>query len=153
MTLGEGKYIVAALPASELEPATDLKKTVSYKIADAKAGTAAVQDTLGGKTVIKFTQAAGSILTFDVTPGVADKYELRVRYNNNTTKTYTAKVELRFADGALMNQETLSFKPLQKGKTGSAITTSGTSINAGNYKLIITGIDAEGLMISGLEMQ
>jgi beta-galactosidase len=42
---------------------------------------------------------------------------------------------------------------VQKGKSGTAITSSGTSINAGNYKVIITAVDAEGLAISGLEMQ
>lgn len=153
VSFGQGNYIVAALPATDLAPATDLKKTVSYKAADARALTGATLDTLGGKKVFRFNQVSGSAISFDITPGVADKYEIRVRYNNNTSKIFTAKAELRAEDGTLMNRETLNFKPLQKGKSGSAITSSGTSINAGNYKLIITGIDADGLVISGLEMQ
>ena len=52
-----------------------------------------------------------------------------------------------------MKTEILSFKPLLKGKSGTVNTTTGSSINAGNYKVILTAIDADGLIISGFEMQ
>ncbi len=144
----ENNITVAVLPVSTLEPATDLKPTVSYKAANAiTTGDGVMPDTLGGKRVLKFTQATGSSVIFNITPGVGDKYELRVKYYNPGTKTFTAKVQLQAADGTIMHEETLSFKPVQKGKSGTATTRSGTSINAGNYKLIITAVDAEGLMI------
>ena len=44
-------------------------------------------------------------------------------------------------------------KPVAKNKSGTVATNSGTSINAGNYKLVITGLQADGLAISGIEMQ
>ncbi|MDB4919546.1 malectin domain-containing carbohydrate-binding protein [Mucilaginibacter sp.] len=152
--LASEKYIVAVLPVTSLEPATDLKPTVSYKAANALTqGNGVTQDTLGGKKVYRFTKTAGGSVIFNITLGVADKYELRIKYYNTGTKTFTAKVQLQAADGILMNEETVSYKPVKKGKSGTAVTSSGTSINAGNYKVIITAIDAEGLMISGLEMQ
>jgi beta-galactosidase len=148
------KYIVAVVPVSDLEPATDLKPTVNFKASTASAsGDGVVADTAGGKKVFRFTRPAGSSVAFDVAPGVGDKYELRVKYYNMTEKIFTAKVQLKAADGTLMNEEILNFKPVQKGKSGTATTSSGSSINAGNYKVIITAIDAEGLMISGLEIQ
>ncbi|MGZ3758017.1 MAG: malectin domain-containing carbohydrate-binding protein [Mucilaginibacter sp.] len=148
------QYIVAVLPVSTLEPATDLKPTISYKAANATVqGEGVIADTLAGKKVIRFNQPSGGAAAFDIAPGVGDKYEFRLKYYNYTTKTFTAKVQLRAADGTLMHEEILNFKPVQKGKSGTAITTSGTSINAGNYRVIITVIDANGLVISGLEMQ
>ena len=150
----KGTFIVAAIPVSALEPATDLKPTISYKATSAFASdNGAAADTSGGKKVFRFIQAAGSSIIFNVTPGVGDKYELRIKYYNHSTKILKVKTELQAADGTIMNSQELSLKPVPNGKSGTAITSSGTSINAGNYKFIITAVDAEGLMITGLEMQ
>jgi len=62
-------------------------------------------------------------------------------------------MQLLAADGTIMKDEVLSFKPVPKGKSGTIATTTGTSINAGNYKIILTAIDADGLIISQFEMQ
>ena len=62
-------------------------------------------------------------------------------------------MQLLAADGTVMKEEELSFKPVAKNKSGTVVTNTGTSINAGNYKLVITGIKADGLAVSGIEMQ
>jgi beta-galactosidase len=49
-------------------------------------------------------------------------------------------MQLLAADGTLMKEEELSFKPVAKNKSGTVTTNTGTSINAGNYKLVLTGI-------------
>lgn len=151
---GSLMYLAAVLPAVTLEPATDLRPTITYKVDNALAGgSGAVADTMSNKKVIRFTQAAGGIATFNLSPGVADVYALRIKYYNLTGKTLTANLQLEMADGTLMKKETVTFKPVQKGKSGTVATSTGTSVNAGNYRLIITATDAEGLNISGIEMQ
>jgi hypothetical protein len=62
-------------------------------------------------------------------------------------------MQLEAADGTIMKSKVLNFKPLTKGKSGTVSTSTNGSINAGNYKVILTAIDAKGLIISGLEMQ
>ncbi len=62
-------------------------------------------------------------------------------------------MQLLAADGTVMKTEELSFKPVQKGKSGTAATTTGTSINAGNYRVVITAPAADGLSIASVEMQ
>jgi len=62
-------------------------------------------------------------------------------------------MQLVAADGTVMKAEELSFKPLTKGKSGTVSTSTGSSINAGNYKVILIAKDANGLIISGFEMQ
>jgi methionine-rich copper-binding protein CopC len=62
-------------------------------------------------------------------------------------------MQLLAADGTVMKEEELSFKPVAKNKSGTVATNTGTSINAGNYKLVITSIKADGLAVSGIEMQ
>jgi hypothetical protein len=153
--LGEskGKYTVAVLPVTTLQPATDLRKTITYKAETAElAGDETAIDTLNGKKVIRFEKDGGRV-SFPLSPGVADMYALRIKYYNQTDKILTAKMQLQATDGTVMKEESISFKQVPKNKSGTVATTTGTSINAGNYKLIITGIQAAGLYLSGIEMQ
>jgi beta-galactosidase len=151
---GKYMYTVAVLPVTTLEPATDLRKTVSYKADLAEIqGEGMTKDTLAGKKVIRFSKDAGSSVSFTISPGVADMYALRIKYYNATDKTFTAKIKLLAADGTVMKEENLNFKPVAKNKSGMVATTTGTSINAGNYKLVITGKKCADLYISGIEMQ
>jgi len=148
------QYIAAVLPLTTLAPATDLKRSVTYKADEAiTEGEGVIKDTLSNKKILRFTQGAGGKAIFNITPGVADVYALRLKYYNNTGNTLSAKLQLQASDGTIMKTEELTFKPVQKGKTGTLATTTGTSINAGNYKVIITATNAQGLVISSLEMQ
>lgn len=151
---GRYMYTVAVLPVTTLEPATDLRKTISYKAESADIQCDGIaRDTLAGKKVIRFEKDAGGSMSFTITPGVADLYALRIKYYNSTDKTFTAKMKLLAADGTMMKEEDLSFKPVVKNKSGMVATTTGTSINAGNYKLVIIGKKCAGLCILGIEMQ
>jgi beta-galactosidase len=151
---GSMLYTVAVLPAVTLPPATDLRKTVTYRADNAEIkGSGAVADTLSGRKVVRFTQPAGSSVAIAITPGVADLYALRIKYYNFTDRPLSGKMQLLAADGTVMKEEALTFKTVAKGKSGTIATTTGTSINAGNYKVVIIATDAEGLSLSGIEMQ
>lgn len=148
------KYTVMVLPVTTLEPATDLKRSVNYGLANANiSGDGIVNDTLNKKTVIRFTKPISGKVILGINPGVADTYDLRFKYYNSTDKTLTLNMQLQASDGSIMKTEALSFKPVIKGKSGTVSTSTGSSINAGNYKVILTAVDANGLIISGFEMQ
>jgi hypothetical protein len=146
------KYTVAVLPVTTLAPAVDLKKSINYQVDKAPINDKVVRDTVGSKKVLRFIKPGGAI-TFAISPGVADKYDLRFKYYNADMKTLTVTMQLLAADGTIMKTEELNFKPVKKNKTGTVITNTGTSINAGNYKVILKAVDANGLAISGLEMR
>ncbi|MCJ8210026.1 malectin domain-containing carbohydrate-binding protein [Mucilaginibacter sp. RS28] len=148
------RYFIAALPVDHMAPATDLKKTVSYRADIAQVeGSGITTDTLNSRKVIKIEKDATGKVVFPFSLGVADQYALRVKYANTTDKTLTAKVELLAADGTIMRTDSLQFRTLKPGKTSTAGTTTGTSVNAGEYRLVITPIDAGGLIITGIEIQ
>jgi len=152
--VGKQMYTVAVLPVTQMEPATDLRPSISYKMdAAAIAGNGVVRDTLGGRRTAHFTQNNSGSVSFAVSPGVADLYALRIKYYNFTDKTLTGKMQLIAADGTVMKEEDISFKPVAKNKSGTISTNTGTSINAGNYKVVITGLQAAGLSITSVEMQ
>jgi hypothetical protein len=147
-------FLIAALPVTHMEPATDLRRTISYKADNAiLSGTGIGTDTLAGKKVVRIGEGAKGTVAFNIAPGVADTYAIRIKYYNNTQQTFTAKMELSAADGTIMKSEMLKFKPVQKNKSGTVATTTGTSINAGNYKVILTPTEANGLVISAIEIQ
>jgi len=150
----DGKYSVAVLPVTTLQPAVDLKRSVKYDVANASIqGDGVIKDTLNKKKVLRFTASAGAKATMIITPGVADSYNLSFKYYNTSLQVFKANMQLQAADGTIMKSEVLNFKPLTKGKSGTVSTSTNGSINAGNYKVILTAIDAKGLIISGLEMQ
>jgi hypothetical protein len=148
------QYIVAAIPVTKIEPATDLKRSVNYGIANAVIeGRGVNLDTMGSKRVLRFTKSTGGTAMLTITPGVADKYDLKFKYYNTTGKILTVNLQIKAADSTIMKTEDVDFKPLTKGKSGTLVVSTGTSINAGNYKVILTAKDADGLVISGFEMQ
>ncbi len=147
-------YIVAVLPVTTLEPATDLKRSVNYGVANAiLQGNGVALDTVGNKKVVRFTANTGGVASFTAAPGVADTYTFRFKYLNSSEKTLSAKLQLQDPNGVILKTETLSFKPVLKGKSGTINITTNGNINAGNYKLILTATDANGLILTGFEMQ
>jgi hypothetical protein len=150
---GDG-YIVAVLPVTTLEPASDLKRSIVYGVANAVLqGTGVVMDTVAGKKVVKFISAKDSKAIFTAMPGVADNYAFKFKYLNSTDKTLTATLQLQDANGIILKTEMLNFKPVSKGKSGTINFAINGNINAGDYKLILTANNAEGLKITGFEMQ
>lgn len=146
-------YIIAALPVNKMERATDLKPTTSYKPEKAVLTNEVVVTEAAGKKCLLFKTAAGGSISWDISTGVADIYTLRLKYLNTTGKALNAQVKVLAADGAIMKQELLTFSTTSADKYKTLETTTGTSINAGNYKVVITAKDATGLNISGLEVQ
>jgi len=146
-------YLIAVQSVTQMEPATDLKQTISYK-----AELATLADTgskiidVGGRKCI-LIKSTGSRIEWNISTGVGESHELRIKYANTTGKSLTARMQLLAADGTIMRDATLSFGKTIPNKWKTAGTTTGTSINAGNYKIVLTAIDAMGLTISGLEVQ
>lgn len=156
ITLGENAenalmYTVAVLPVTQMERATDLKPTIAYKAESAILTDGAVLNDIAGKKAV--TLKENGSLQWAITPGVADIYTLRIKYLNTTGKALNAEIRILAADGTVMKTGVLEFPVTPADKWKTIETTTGTSINAGNYKVVITAKNAAGLSISGLEVQ
>jgi hypothetical protein len=145
-------YTIAVLPVTNMERATDLKPTVSYKPETATlTGGAAAAEAVGKKT-INFKSNDGGI-AWVISPGVADVYTIRIKYLNTTGKTLSADVKILAADETVMKTTVMEFPVTIADKWKAVETTTGTSINAGNYKVEISAKDCARLSISGIEVQ
>ncbi len=155
LTLGEKAeaFFTAIVPASSLQPAFDLKKSVNYKAPKASFTPGIVTATVNGKDAVTFNKASGDVLEWTIQTGVADTYSMTVKYANTTGRKLKATLELRLLDGTLMKTEEAELLPSRTGKWNYYATSTGTMINAGTYKVRLIAIDAADLSISGLDVQ
>jgi beta-galactosidase len=147
--------LVAVQRASTIEPAYDLKPITGYKPATARfSGPSVVKETVNTKESLTFKAASGGAVEWTIQTGVADTYSLTFRYANQLTKPLTARLTVFGADGVLrIKEETVELLPSKPGKWNYLATSTGTMINAGSYRVRLTGLDAAGLSVSGLEVQ
>ncbi|MEJ6981434.1 malectin domain-containing carbohydrate-binding protein [Pedobacter sp. P351] len=148
-------YIIAVVPASNLEPAHDLKKVTSYKSVEAAfLGSGISKEVLMGRERAIFKRASGDVLEFTINTGVADTYSLTVKYHNPFQKILKAKIEVLAADGTVMKSpEIFDMAPTKEGKWNYFTTNTGTMINAGTYKVKLSSVDASGVSIDALDVQ
>jgi len=148
-------FLIMAQPASNIEPAYDLKPVASYKAVDAKwQGPGMVKGKVDGKDRVIFQKAsAENSLEWDFSVGVADRYSITISYNNPKTESIKGRWQLLSADGTLMKEEEILFTPTRQGKSNYINSTTGTMINAGHYKIRLTSKEAEGLSVNSLDVQ
>jgi beta-galactosidase len=146
---------VMAQPASNIEPAYDLKAVTSYKAVNGKlVGAGIVKGQIDGKDRVIFTKDSDdSFVEIDIAVGVADTYSLTMSYNNPSTKNIDGRLQFMAADGTMMREEAVTFTPTRAGKSNYINSTTGSMINAGHYKLRIRASSAEGLSINALDVQ
>jgi beta-galactosidase len=147
--------LVMAQPATNMEPAYDLKPVATYKAVDASLrGPSITKREVDGKEKIIFQQPSGdNTLDWTFSVGVGDTYSLTISYNNSGTKAEKGMLQLLSADGILLKQEDILFTPTRQGKLNYISTTTGTMINAGSYTVRVKSQEAEGLAINSLEVQ
>lgn len=99
-----------------------------------------------------FGKGAKNSITWNVSTGLAQVYALRFKYMNLTGKPL--KVNMKFIDskGVVLKEDELSFADTPS-KWRMLSTTTGTFINAGHYKVVLSGAGLEGLALDALDVQ
>lgn len=153
-SLNGAPIFVAATPVTTIDPAYDLKPTISFKYDRVNEFSGGVKrDSVNGRACFCFTNENADTIVWPFTVGVADLYALRFRYVNRSQENFEMEMMLKAADGTLMKRETLAFEPYLPHKWGLKETNTGTTINAGNYTITLVSKNAKGLCLSTLEVQ
>jgi hypothetical protein len=139
-------------PIHHMQPAYDLKKIIAYRPGQAVQLMEADKQMLYSKESIVFKSAKAAV-NWNINIGAADIYSITLRYANETSKILHAQLQFISADGVVLKRENMSFIPSKNGKWNYAVTNTGTMVNAGNYTIQIKSLDAEGLVISALDIQ
>jgi hypothetical protein len=147
--------IIALNAVSSLAPAFDLKTAVNYPAVATLASSKGVEKiSLMGKERIQFVQNNDAVIEFTIGVGVADTYSLTLKYHNPTAKVLQAKIEVLALDGTVMKKaEIIKLAQTKPGKWSYITTSTGTMINAGQYKVRILSVDTRDVSVDGLEVQ
>jgi beta-galactosidase len=143
---------VMLLPATDMQPAYDLKPVVAYRQADERSGEVSTE-TVNGRSSEHVTGKNEVSITYEVETGVADIYSVTLKYFYPGEKDLKADIAILDAAGKLMKQEEVSLVNTKPGKWNTVTINTGTMINAGSYKIILSTKDAMGLAVSGVDIQ
>lgn len=101
---------------------------------------------------IEFTKKEKNSIQFEVKPGVARIYLMRLRFMNKNETPIKVKLKMEDAYGILMRNDEIEFSTAPE-KWKILSTTSGGYINAGTYKITLESADMKGLMLDYFEFQ
>jgi beta-galactosidase len=140
--------------ASDMQPPYDQKQLVTYKAADARPFNKVLQkQNIADKPMMVFTQDLSDTLEWEFETGVADIYSLTIKYNSPQEKELQGILHLMAADGSHLKTEVVHFTNTRPGKWNYISTTTGSMVNAGKYKLQLSGKGLTGLVLNSLEVQ
>jgi hypothetical protein len=145
-------YTVIVCPVNQMEDAFDLRPIKKYEAEDAQfIGIGLEIDSLGSKKYVKFANTSDATIEWTINVGIAGTYSLKFRYINQNESTVPINISIIDANGIALKNDLLEFQPSVNWRAFT--TTTGTMINAGTYKIRLSGMDKGGLGIDVLEVQ
>lgn len=87
-----------------------------------------------------------------ITLAASSHYGLTFKFNNPTDRYLGSLLRIETSSGLLMHEEKITFRPT-RGKWRNVITSTGTDINAGHYRIILKLKEAKDLLIQRVEIQ
>lgn len=91
-------------------------------------------------------------VTWSVSTGLAQVYALRFKFMNSSQKPLPVRFQLIDAKGVVLKDDWLQFAPTPN-KWRILNTTTGTFVNAGHYKVVLTADSFVGFALDGVEIQ
>ena len=145
-------YSVFVLPVNSMQPAVDLRPAVTYPSEKASITEGIKPDKILDRDCITFSSGKGTA-SWGISIGVAHLYTVRLRYYHNKDHSLSGKLKVIAADGTVMHEEYVDFPVPGESKWKVVTASTGSMINAGDYKIVLEVVDAEGLSIRNLEVQ
>lgn len=139
-------------PKSLLPKDKDSRENVTYEAEKAKVRGNFFMKGHKDKVGIFFKEGAKNSIEWKISTGLAQVYALRFKYMNSTKAPINVNLKLIDSKGVVLKDDTLSF-PDTPAKWRMVSTTTGTFINAGHYKVVISGENLKGLAFDALDVQ
>ena len=99
-----------------------------------------------------FGKGKGNSIEWNVSTGLAQVYALRFKYMNTTGKPIPVLMKFIDSKGVVLKEDILNF-PETPDKWKMMSTTTGTFINAGHYKVLLSAENMDGLAFDALDVQ
>ncbi len=122
-----------------------------------KASTATVKGSFTKKILcdsvsISFGKGTTNTIQWNITTGLAQVCALRFNYNNSNGQALHLRMKFIASDGTLLKDDEITF-PNTTEKWRMISTTTGTFVNAGHYRVILSAPDMKGLSFESLMVQ
>ena len=145
--------IVCRQAANRMQPAYDLKPVTAYRTNVALVNGSMKKENVSGRecAVAKDDQSAN--VQWPVKTGVADIYSITIKYFYPNEQSCKGKVQLIDANDKILTEEIVNFTFTRAGKWNQIAFNTGTMINAGNYTIKLVVNNANGLAVSGIDIQ
>jgi beta-galactosidase len=145
--------IVCLQPVSNMQPAFDLKPITSYRTNVAISGEGVNKEQFAGRECAVIKSNDKVTIEWPVQTGVADIYSVTMKYFYAKDQSVRGKLQLIGPGNSMMLDEAVSFTFTRDGKWNQFTVNTPGMINAGNYTVRLVIEKAEGLAISGIEIQ
>ena len=99
-----------------------------------------------------FGKGKGNSIEWNVSTGLAQVYALRFKYMHTTGKPMPVIMKFIDSKGVVLKEDVLTF-PETPDKWKMMSTTTGTFINAGHYKVLLSAENMDGLAFDALDIQ
>lgn len=149
----KGNNAIVAVPIIKWIEEPNLRPEITYEaeIAATK-GKGWRKVTHRQKDGMKVEKSGDNSITWTISPGLAGVYALRFKYMNTNKVAINATIKILASDGRIMREDKIQF-PSAPEKWRMVSTTTGAYINAGHYRVEISGEDIKGLWFDALDMQ
>lgn len=140
------------MPEELMPKDLNARKAMVYEASDALIKGTTETKEFRDRTGVFFQGGKDSAIEWHISTGLAQVYALRFNYMNDTGRPLTVNLQLIDADGTVLKDDPIVL-PETPGKWRMLSTTTGSFINAGHYKLILSAPDMTGISFNNVEVQ
>lgn len=146
------KEVMEKTPKELLPEDKNARANVTYEAEDALVkGKFTLQEHKKMKGVF-FGKGNKNSITWNISTGLAQVYALRFKYMNSTGKPIKVRMQFIDSKGGILKDDELTFADTPA-KWRLLSTTTGSYINAGYYKVVLSAENMEGLALEALDVQ
>jgi len=139
-------------PAAMLPVDKNTRVNTAYKAVLANLKGNFSKKVLRDSTCICFGNGTTNSIQWNISTGLAQVYSLRFSYMNPTAKVLHLRMKFISSDGTVLKDDEITF-PNTPEKWRTISTTTGTFINAGHYRVILSAPDMNGICFESLTVQ
>ena len=146
------KEVLAKTPRELLPEDKNARTSITYEAETASPKGTFTKKEHRKQTGIFFGKGKRNSIEWSVSTGLAQVYALRFKYINATGKPMPVHMQFIDSKGVVLKDDVLTF-PETPDKWKMMSTTTGTFINAGHYRVLLSADDMDGLAFDGLDIQ
>ncbi|NDW12241.1 DUF4982 domain-containing protein [Bacteroides sp. 214] len=163
VTFGEGRKettmwksfntsVMEKTPKELLPEDLNTRANVTYEAEEAKLRGKFTKKEHRKQVGVFFGESKTNSIEWNISTGLAQEYAMRFKYMNTSGRPITVRLQFIDKVGAVLKDAEITF-PEAPEKWRMMSTTTGTYINAGYYRIVLTAADMAGLAFDAVDVQ